>query len=235
MAELTTSTLLFTHLVASTNLRARLGDDAADLVHADHDRVLRAALGTTGGREVKTLGDGLMAAVIDPQVVAPIHAMGEELAWWQGRLEDGLGLVLEGIKLVEGNEDWSYNLALFTVGLAILAELTKEQPDKRSEWHDEAGRIWDRAAPAPRQSPDVPAQVAQCRAELARVEGRAAPGLWGDAAALWDAIPQPYEGAYARFRLAEALADAARPVDAEGPLDEALTAHADWEHDRWRA
>ncbi len=62
MAELTTSTLLFTDLVASTNLRARLGDDAADLVHADHDRVLREALGATGGREVKTLGDGLMAA-----------------------------------------------------------------------------------------------------------------------------------------------------------------------------
>ncbi len=61
MAELTTSTLLFTDLVASTNMRAQVGDDAADLVHAEHDRVLREALGATGGREVKTLGDGLMA------------------------------------------------------------------------------------------------------------------------------------------------------------------------------
>ncbi len=124
--------------------------------------------------------------VIDPQVVAPIHTVGAELALWQGRFEEGLSLVLEGIKLVEGTEDWSYSLALFTVGLAILAELARESPEDLGAWHDEAGRIWDRAAPAPPHSPDIPARVAECRAELARVEGRIAPGLWGDVAALWD-------------------------------------------------
>ncbi len=160
---------------------------------------------------------------IDSQTVGPIHAIGAELAWWQGRLEEGLGLVLEGIQLVDGTEDWSYSLALFTVGLAILAELARELPEQIDEWRDEAGRIWDRAAPAPPQSPDIPARVAQCRAELARVEGRIAPGLWGDAAALWAAIPQPYEEAYARFRQAEALADAGSPAEAAVLLEEART------------
>ncbi len=131
--------------------------------------------------------------------------------------------MLEGIKLVEGTEDWSYSLALFTVGLAILADLTGEQPERMAEWRDGAGRIWDLAAPAPALSPDIPAQVALCRAELGRVEGRAEPGLWADAAALWAVIPQPYEEAYARFRQAEALAEAGSPAEAAVLLDEART------------
>ncbi|HZQ76099.1 MAG TPA: AAA family ATPase [Acidimicrobiia bacterium] len=53
-------TLLFTDLVASTELLARLGDDAAEEVRRAHFSLLRQAIAETGGEEVKSLGDGLM-------------------------------------------------------------------------------------------------------------------------------------------------------------------------------
>jgi class 3 adenylate cyclase/DNA-binding CsgD family transcriptional regulator len=55
-------TLLFTDLVASTELLARLGDDAAEDLRRVHFDLLRTAISTGGGEEVKTLGDGLMVA-----------------------------------------------------------------------------------------------------------------------------------------------------------------------------
>jgi class 3 adenylate cyclase len=55
-------TLLFTDLAGSTELLARLGDEAGDRVRQEHFALLRKAAGEHGGEEVKTLGDGLMVA-----------------------------------------------------------------------------------------------------------------------------------------------------------------------------
>ena len=57
---------LFTDLVGSTALLTRLGDDAADALLRRHFTLLRQALATHGGTEVKSLGDGLMAAFTSP-------------------------------------------------------------------------------------------------------------------------------------------------------------------------
>lgn len=57
-----TVTLLFTDLVDSTALMDRLSADEAEAVRRTHFRLLRDAVVTTGGREVKNLGDGLMVA-----------------------------------------------------------------------------------------------------------------------------------------------------------------------------
>ena len=57
-----TVTILFTDLVGSTELAARLGDDAADDIRRGYFAALRSALAATAGEEVKTLGDGIMAA-----------------------------------------------------------------------------------------------------------------------------------------------------------------------------
>ena len=59
-------TLLFTDIVGSTELTQRLGDRAALDVVDLHDRLVRSALEGTGGREVKHLGDGLMAVFLEP-------------------------------------------------------------------------------------------------------------------------------------------------------------------------
>jgi class 3 adenylate cyclase/tetratricopeptide (TPR) repeat protein len=53
-------TVLFTDLVGSTELTSALSVDAADELRQRHFSVLRQALTSTGGTEVKSLGDGLM-------------------------------------------------------------------------------------------------------------------------------------------------------------------------------
>jgi class 3 adenylate cyclase len=56
-----TATVMFTDLVASTELRQRLGEDAADLLREHHDRLLTDGVESNHGRVVKRLGDGVMA------------------------------------------------------------------------------------------------------------------------------------------------------------------------------
>src|ERR1700736_6469408 len=55
-------TILFTDIVGSTALTRKLGDEATmELLHV-HDDIVRDALADLGGREVKHLGDGIMAS-----------------------------------------------------------------------------------------------------------------------------------------------------------------------------
>ena len=61
MGPLVTVTALFTDLVASTSLESRVGPERADQLRAEYFAVLREALVDTGGREVKSTGDGVMA------------------------------------------------------------------------------------------------------------------------------------------------------------------------------
>ena len=56
-----TASVLFTDVVGSTELRGRLGEEAADELRRTHDAVVTAAIVESNGRVVKSLGDGLMA------------------------------------------------------------------------------------------------------------------------------------------------------------------------------
>ena len=55
-------TILFTDVEGSTALTQRLGDARARELLREHERMVRAALKSHGGFEVKTMGDGFMAA-----------------------------------------------------------------------------------------------------------------------------------------------------------------------------
>jgi len=55
-----TVSTLFTDLVGSTAIATRLGATAAEELRLQHFGLLRSAIATTGGTEVKTTGDGLM-------------------------------------------------------------------------------------------------------------------------------------------------------------------------------
>jgi class 3 adenylate cyclase len=57
-------TILFTDIVDSTSLTRRLGDEAAMELLAVHDSIVRDALADLGGREIKHLGDGIMASFV---------------------------------------------------------------------------------------------------------------------------------------------------------------------------
>ena len=55
-------TILFTDLVGSTALAQQLGDTAADELRREHFEQLRRAVVSTGGTEVKTIGDAMMVS-----------------------------------------------------------------------------------------------------------------------------------------------------------------------------
>lgn len=61
MSATDTATVLFTDLVGSTELRARLGEDTADELRRLHDGLLGDAVARHDGTMVKNLGDGWMA------------------------------------------------------------------------------------------------------------------------------------------------------------------------------
>jgi class 3 adenylate cyclase/DNA polymerase III delta prime subunit len=60
-AQLDTRVVLFTDLVGSTELRVRLGEEAADALQRAHDALLAEAVTANGGTVVKGLGDGILA------------------------------------------------------------------------------------------------------------------------------------------------------------------------------
>ncbi len=60
MATTQTVTVLFTDLVGSTELSSRLGPQATDELRQTHFGLLRLAIQSAGGTEVKNLGDGVM-------------------------------------------------------------------------------------------------------------------------------------------------------------------------------
>ena len=60
-------TLLFTDVEGSTDLRTRLGDEAADALLRSHEGLVREQVAKHGGREVKALGDGFLVAFVSPR------------------------------------------------------------------------------------------------------------------------------------------------------------------------
>src|SRR2546425_5867961 len=60
-------TVLFTDIVGSAALKTSQGDAAAQEIVRGHFELLRQQVESHGGREVKTLGDGLMATFVSPR------------------------------------------------------------------------------------------------------------------------------------------------------------------------
>jgi class 3 adenylate cyclase len=55
-------TVLFTDIEGSTALTRRLGDDAARQLLREHEQIVRDALSSHGGSEIKAMGDGFLAS-----------------------------------------------------------------------------------------------------------------------------------------------------------------------------
>jgi len=75
--------IMFTDIVGSTKITARLGDRmATELVRA-HDSIVRRCLNRSGGREVKHTGDGIMAAFVSTaQAVDCAIAIQRDFEWY---------------------------------------------------------------------------------------------------------------------------------------------------------
>ena len=61
------ATILLTDLVGSTRLATSVGPARADELCEEHFELLRDAIATSGGQEVKNTGDGLMVGVRQAQ------------------------------------------------------------------------------------------------------------------------------------------------------------------------
>jgi class 3 adenylate cyclase/tetratricopeptide (TPR) repeat protein len=72
MSSIRTATILMTDLVGSTAMGARLRPEAAERLREEHFELLRRAVEAHGGRQVKNLGDGVMAAF--PSGAAAVRA-----------------------------------------------------------------------------------------------------------------------------------------------------------------
>jgi class 3 adenylate cyclase len=60
------STILFTDIVGSTELAAKIGDQAWRKLHARHDKLIRQQIFESGGEEIDTTGDGFLIVFDDP-------------------------------------------------------------------------------------------------------------------------------------------------------------------------
>src|SRR4051794_38457297 len=86
--------VVFTDLVGSTELSTRVGAAAAEALRQVHFGLLRDALVPHGGREVKNLGDGIMA--VFPGVGAALDAaVAMQQAFdWHNATSDGAALLI---------------------------------------------------------------------------------------------------------------------------------------------
>jgi class 3 adenylate cyclase/pimeloyl-ACP methyl ester carboxylesterase len=81
------ATVLFTDVVGSTQLAARLGDEGWLGLRARHDAIVRSALERNRGREVNTMGDGFLATFDGParavrcasEIAAEVRSLGIEI------------------------------------------------------------------------------------------------------------------------------------------------------------
>ena len=75
------ATILFTDIVGSTELAAAMGDERWNRLLTEHHQVSRRQLDRYGGREVKTVGDGILATFDGPaRAVRCALAIGDALA-----------------------------------------------------------------------------------------------------------------------------------------------------------
>jgi DNA-binding CsgD family transcriptional regulator len=110
-----------------------------------------------------------------------------------------------------GVEDPFYTAPLYALGVRVEAELAeRERAHRRAPDRARAQALLDRLE-ALAGPPDSMAQLALGRAEVSRVDGSPAPASWERAAALFDALAEPYPAAYARLHGAEAMLLAGGP------------------------
>jgi class 3 adenylate cyclase len=85
--------VLFTDIVGSTELLDRHGDDTAHALRRRHFELLRGAVRDHGGREVKSLGDGLMVVFDSPRIAGDAAlAMQRAVAACDDELELRVGI-----------------------------------------------------------------------------------------------------------------------------------------------
>ena len=154
-----------------------------------------------------------------------------ELALWRHQPDRALELVEEGLALIEGGDEQRFAGPLVVLGMRAAADAAEAANARRygaaaataveqGQALAARGRRFD---PDPLDVddawwPEGRALALSGAAELARLKGGSDPRRWATVATAWEAIGRPFAVAYARWREADALAQAhergSRPVAA---------------------
>jgi DNA-binding CsgD family transcriptional regulator len=149
-------------------------------------------------------------ATLDPDTAVYFATVATKAALLDGKPRDAVTSVDDGLAHLEEMGDVVWGIPLVALGLRAVAELAETARAN----HDEAGLadvrirsgvLRDRLASVAERAltPSARAWVATAQAEIARADGSSNPGSWAEAISAWDAVPDPAEAAYARFRHAE--------------------------------
>ena len=95
------ASVLFTDLVGSTELMARVGQTAFDVLRRDHFTRLRGAVAQNCGREVKTLGDGVLAVFDSASDAVACAVAMQQVVGLQAHLAGGPLAIRIGLSLGE--------------------------------------------------------------------------------------------------------------------------------------
>jgi DNA-binding CsgD family transcriptional regulator len=156
----------------------------------------------------------------DPGSQTSLHKFLAELATWQGDAAAARSAAAKALQYLT-EDDHSCAIAICRIGLRAEADAAERAHDRRADpsevadIHATGRQLLDHAreslARIGTNLPGARADAAGCEAEFARLELRSDPMRWAALAATWDALSEPYEAAYARWRQAEALLVAKEP------------------------
>lgn len=169
---------------------------------------------------------GLAVGDVDPHLAAFIARGRAELLLGEDEPQAALEIVEAGLHGLRDDSDPYAAVPLLASGMEAAAELadagraTRDEDavrraiDSARPWREMANGLVDRRGDAV-----LGPLLDLASAEATRLEGVTDPGVWLAAADRFDALPDPYLAAYARFRAAEAelrtrgiRSDAARPL-----------------------
>jgi DNA-binding CsgD family transcriptional regulator len=168
----------------------------------------------------------------DFQIGAAMGVAAAELAFWQGRPEDGVAVVREALAWAErvGGQWMLVGIRLGALGVALCTELAERALRRREDGEhraavEEGERLFEHARNTARYGrprtgalgPEGLAWLARAEAELSRLRGDASPDLWRAAAEAFG-YGAVYEQAICRWRLGEALLRADRREEAADAL-----------------
>jgi len=172
----------------------------------------------TASARLDQLGVLLEGVPVESQFSGPYHAARAEFALWQGRPEEAIRSVRDGLAQISHSDWYWYHLRLLRHGVraaADLAELARARRDAVAErdaigaGDDLEGAVGPMVAVSlARQSgPDAletRAEVATIAAEAARMRNAPSLDAWREAVERWTTRERPYLAAYCHWREAEA-------------------------------
>jgi DNA-binding NarL/FixJ family response regulator len=206
--------------LALTREALDLSPDGIDEVrtHMVHGQVLLRLGELTDAEDHLQLARDKAGRILDGQIHGPLYAALVEVHAWQGNLTEALALAEEGSARLLPAEDAAFSMMLYAAASSAAADSVIAQRFRASADPDDAAavRTWvGLAEQAMARSPNPSsvsagyARVARC--ELARASALPGERGWGEAAALWDDVGEPYRAALARLRQTEALLDGNSP------------------------